>query len=129
MTTITLYQPVGLEEIQAIKASEWMALPPHDIEQPIFRPVTSEVLAAKLARDWNAAHTTYRRGYVVRFEVLKGFLDAYENKVSGTLGHEEYWIPSEDLPLLNAAIQGRIAVVGTFAGDDAEYRKLNETHA
>jgi hypothetical protein len=85
MTTITLYQPVGLEEIQAIKASEWTALPPHDIEQPIFRPVTSEVLAAKLARDWNAAHTTYRRGYVVRFEVLKGFLDAYETKVSGIL--------------------------------------------
>ena len=129
MTTVTLYQPVGLEELQDIKASGWRAFPPHDIEQPIFRPSTSEAHAARLARDWNAAHTTYRRGYVVRFAVLKTFLDAYEHRVSGTLGHEEYWIPAEDLSLLNAAIQGQIAVAGTFAGHDAEYRKLNETHA
>ena len=31
MTTVTLYQPVGLEELQDIKASDWKALPPHDI--------------------------------------------------------------------------------------------------
>ncbi|HWT50955.1 MAG TPA: hypothetical protein VN113_02105 [Caulobacter sp.] len=129
MTTVTLYQPVGMEELQAIKALDWKAFPPHDIEQPIFRPVTSEAFAAQLAQNWNAAHTTYRRGYIVRFEVLKSFLDAYENKVSGTPGHEEYWIPPEDLSLLNAAIQGHITVAGTFAGHDAEYRKLNETHA
>lgn len=129
MTTITLYQPVGMEELQDIKASDWKAFPPHDIEQPIFRPVTSEAYAAKLAHDWNAVHTTYRRGYVVRFAVSKTFLNAYEHRVSGTPGHEEYWIPSEDLSLLNAAIQGQIAVAGTFAGRDAEYRKLNETHA
>jgi len=129
MTTVTLYQPVGLEELQEIKASGWKAFPPHDIEQPIFRPVTSEAFAAQLAQTWNAAHTTYRRGYMVRFDVLKSFLDGYENKVSGTPGHEEYWIPPEDLSLLNAAIQGQIAVAGTFAGSDAEYRRLDETHA
>lgn len=129
MTIVMLYQPVGLEELHDIRALDWKAFPPHDIEQPIFRPVTSEALAARLARDWNAAHTTYRRGYVVQFAVSKTFLDAYENKVSGTPGHEEYWIPPEDRSLLNAAIQGQIAVAGTFAGHDAEYRKLNETHA
>ena len=129
MTTVTLYQPVGMEELQAIKASDWKQFPPHDPEQPIFRPVLDEAYAAQLARDWNAAYTTYRRGYIVRFDVPKAFLDAYQNKVSGTRGHEEYWIPPEDLSLLNAAIQGQIAVAGTFAGHDAEYRKLNETHA
>ena len=129
MTTVTLYQPVGMEELQDIRAADWKAFPPHDIEQPIFRPVTDEAFAAKLARDWNAAHTTYRRGYVVRFEVEKAFLDQYEHKVSGTPGHEEYWIPPEDLSLLNAALQGQIAVAGTFADREAEYRKINETHA
>jgi hypothetical protein len=129
MTTVTLYQPVGMEELQAIKASDWTAFPPHDPEQPIFRPVADEAFAAQLARDWNAAHTTYRRGYVVRFALSADFLKAYENKVAGVRGHEEYWIPPEDLSLLNAAIQGHITVAGTFAGHDAEYRKLNETHA
>ncbi|WP_297511682.1 hypothetical protein [uncultured Caulobacter sp.] len=129
MTTVTLYQPVGLEELQDIRAADWKAFPPHDIDQPIFRPVTDEAFAAQLARDWNAAHTTYRRGYIVRFEVAKAFLDQYEQRVSGTPGHEEYWIPPEDLPLLNAALQGQIAVAGTFADREAEYRKINETHA
>ncbi|MEW6390786.1 MAG: hypothetical protein AB1542_10210 [Pseudomonadota bacterium] len=129
MMTVTLYQPVGMEELHDIKAADWRAFPPHDSERPIFRPVTSEAFAAELAQAWNAAHTSYRRGYIVRFEVSKAFLDAYENKVSGTPGHEEYWIPPEDLSLLNAAIQGQITVAGTFAGHDAEYRKLNETHA
>jgi hypothetical protein len=129
MTTVTLYQPVGIEEFQLIKASDWRAFPPHLIDQPLFHPVTDDAYAGQVARDWNAAHNTWRRGYVVRFEVSAEFLSAYENKIVGTPGHEEYWIPAEDLSLLNAAIQGQIAIVGTFAGEDAEYRKLNETHA
>jgi hypothetical protein len=129
MTTVTLYQPVGMEELQAIKASGWTELPPHDPEQPIFRPVVDEAYAAQVARDWNSVHSTYRRGYIVRFDVSADFLAAYREKMAGTPGHEEYWIPPEDLSLLNAAIQGQIAVAGTFAGHDAEYRKLNETHA
>jgi hypothetical protein len=129
MMTVTLYQPVGMEELQQIMASDWKAFPPHDPEQPIFRPVLDEAFAAQLARDWNAAHTTYRRGYVVRFTVSQAFMRAYESKASGVRGHEEYWIPPEDLSLLNAAIQGQIAIAGTFAGHDAEYRKFDETHA
>lgn len=129
MTTVTLYQPVGMEELQAIRALDWKAFPPHDPEQPIFRPVLDETFAAQLARDWNAAHTSYRRGYVVRFTVSTAFMRAYENKAAGVRGHEEYWIPPEDLSLLNAAIQGQIAIAGTFAGHDAEYRKFDETHA
>lgn len=127
--TVTLYQPVSMEELQAIKALDWKAFPAHDPEQPIFRPVVDEAFAAQLAREWNAAHTTYRRGYVVRFTVSKAFMTAYENKAAGVRGHEEYWIPPEDLSLLNAAIQGQIAIAGTFAGHDAEYRKFDETHA
>jgi len=129
MTTVTLYQPVSMEELQAIRTSNWTEFPPHDPEQPIFRPVTDEDFAAQLARDWNAVHTTYRRGYVVRFAVSQAFMSAYANKAAGVRGHEEYWIPTEDLSLLNAAIQGQIAVAGTFSGLDAEYRRFNETHA
>lgn len=129
MIHVTLYQPVGMEELQYIRAAGWKAFPPHDPEQPLFRPVASEEYAALQAYNWNAAHNTYRRGYIVRFRLTTSFLSAYDNKIVGTPGHEEYWIPAEDLSLLNAAIQGQIEVAGTFAGEDAEYRKINETHA
>jgi hypothetical protein len=129
MMHVTLYQPVGMEELVYIRASGWKEFPEHDLEQPIFRPVASEDYAALQARNWNAAHSTYRRGYIVRFRLSAEFLSHYQNKIVGTPGHEEYWIPAEDLSLLNAAIQGQIAVAGTFAGGDAEYRKIDETHA
>jgi len=129
VTHVTLYQPVGMEELVHIRASGWKMFPEHDPERPIFHPVASEEYAATQARTWNAAHSTYRRGYVVRFCLPAAFLSHYQNKIAGAPGHEEYWIPAEDLSLLNAAIQGQIAVAGTFAGGDAEYRKIDETHA
>ncbi|KRA60220.1 hypothetical protein ASD79_08255 [Caulobacter sp. Root655] len=119
MSTITLYRPVGTEELKLIEASGWKAFPPRLPEQPIFYPVTNEAYAAQIARDWNAVHNDDKRGYVTRFAVSASFLAGFDKKVVGSREHEEYWIPAEDLPLFNAAIEGQIEVVETVVGDAA----------
>lgn len=119
MSTITLYRPVGTEELKLIEASSWTTFPPRLPEQPIFYPVTNQVYAAQIARDWNAVHNEDRRGSVTRFAVAADFLATFDKKVVGGREHEEYWIPAEDLPLFNAAIEGQIEVVETFVGDAA----------
>ena len=114
--TVTLFRPVGTEELKLIEAAGWTAFPPRLPEQPIFYPVTNEGYAAQIARDWNARHNDDRRGYVTRFVVQADFLRAFERQVVGGKEHEEYWIPAEDLPAFNAAIVGQIEVVAEFAG-------------
>ena len=117
MTNVTLYRPVGTEELKLIEASGWKEFPPRLPEQPIFYPVSNEAYAAQIARDWNAVHNDDKRGYVTRFTVAADFLAGFDKKVVGGREHEEYWIPAEDLPLFNTAIEGQIEVVATFEGD------------
>jgi len=114
MTSVTLYRPVGSEELALIEAAAWRAFPPRLPDQPIFYPVTNEAYARQIARDWNAKHNTDRRGYVTRFDVKEGFLAAYNREVVGGREHEEYWIPAEDLPAFNAAIVGAIEVIAEY---------------
>ena len=123
MTTVTLYRPVGTEELKLIEASGWKEFPPRLPEQPIFYPVTNEAYAAQIARDWNAVHNDDKRGYVTRFVVSADFLAAFDKKVVGGREHEEYWIPAEDLPLFNAAIEGQIDVIGEFVGSSLAERQ------
>jgi len=116
---ITLYRPVGTQELALIEAARWQAFPPRLPEQPIFYPVTNEAYAAQIARDWNARHNDDKRGYVIRFAVRADFLGNYERKIVGRREHEEFWIPAEDLPAFNAAIVGLIEVVAEFEGASA----------
>jgi hypothetical protein len=116
MTNVTLYRPVGTEELKLIEALSWKGFPPRLPEQPIFYPVTNQAYAAQIARDWNAVHNDDKRGYVTRFAVSADFLTAYDKKVVGGREHEEYWIPAEELSLFNAAIEGQIEVVEEFVG-------------
>jgi len=51
--TLTLYRPVGPEELQLIEQSGWTKFPPRLPEQPIFYPVMNEAYAVQIARDWN----------------------------------------------------------------------------
>jgi hypothetical protein len=117
MTTTTLYRPVGSEELALIEASGWREFPPRLPEQPIFYPVTNEAYARQIAQDWNARHNPEGLGFVTRFAVLDAFLSTYEHKVVGGREHEEYWIPAEDLPAFNAAIDGRIEIIGAYGVD------------
>jgi hypothetical protein len=112
--TVTLWRPVGPQELALIQASGWRSFPRRLPEQPIFYPVLSEDYAVKIARDWNVPASG--AGFVTRFEVLKSFLDGYEVQEAGGRAHREYWIPAEALDAFNGAIVGRIEVVAEFTG-------------
>jgi hypothetical protein len=110
--TITLWRPVGPEELRLIRVAGMRTFPPRLPEQPIFYPVLSEDYAVKIARDWNVPASG--SGYVLRFRVRRDFLDGYQVQEAGGRSHLEYWIPSEDLPAFNAAIVGEIEVTAEF---------------
>ena len=112
--TITLYRPIGKNELALIEQSGFKAFPPRLPEQPIFYPVLNQDYAVQIARNWNAKYNEDKVGYVTKFEVLKEFLDNYEVKIVGGKTHEEYWIPAEDLEEFNQNIVGKIDVIGEF---------------
>jgi hypothetical protein len=110
--TITLWRPVGPNELALIRELGMRAFPPRLPEQPIIYPVLSEDYAVKIARDWNVPASG--AGFVTRFEVLKSFIDQYEPQEAGGRAHREYWIAAEELPAFNAAIVGEIEIVRRF---------------
>lgn len=113
----TLYRPVGLHELALIWDLEFRAFPPRLPHQPIFYPVTSVDYARQIARDWNVAdQASAFAGYITRFDVKDEYLSRYEQHVVGSSKHTEYWIPADQLPEFNAAINGFVAVEEGFFG-------------
>lgn len=110
--TVTLWRPVGPEELALIEASGMRAFPPRLPEQPIFYPVTTRDYAIKIARDWNVRASG--SGFVTEFEVRADYLAAYPVETAGGRAHQEHWIPAEELDAFNAAIVGQIRVVDSF---------------
>jgi len=110
--SVTLWRPVGPEELRLIREARMRAFPPRLPEQPIFYPVLSEEYAVKIARDWNVPASG--KGYVTRFRVRGDFLERYDIHEAGGGEHLEYWIPAEELAEFNAAIIGEIEVVAEF---------------
>ncbi|HEX6737512.1 MAG TPA: hypothetical protein VF310_04550 [Vicinamibacteria bacterium] len=110
--TVTLYRPVGPQELELIRASGNRRFPPRLHHQPIFYPVLHEEYAVQIAREWNLRHSGV--GYVTRFTVDAAYLERYAVQTVGAAGHQEYWIPAEDLPEFNAHIVGAIEVIATF---------------
>jgi hypothetical protein len=114
---ITLYRPVGPEELELIRRSGFTSFPPRLPEQPIFYPVLTEAYAVKIARDWNVKASG--AGFVLRFAVRRDFLSRYSVQDVGGAAHQEYWIPAEKLPELNANIVGTIEIVAEFRAEGA----------
>lgn len=110
--TITLWRPVGPEELALIRATGMRAFPPRLPEQPIFYPVLTEDYAVRIARDWNVPASG--SGYVTKFAVRTDYLSAYEPQDAGGRALREYWIPAGELPEFNAAIVGKIEVTAEF---------------
>ena len=115
--TITLWRPVGPNELALIRESGMAAFPPRLPQQPIFYPVTTEAYVVKIARDWNVPASG--SGFVTRFEVRRDFLDRYQRQLAGGRAHEEYWIPAEELDAFNHAIVGPIKIVAEFHKEDS----------
>lgn len=110
--TVTLWRPIGPEELVLIEQSDMLEFPRRLPEQPIFYPVLTEEYAIKIARDWNVKANG--SGFVTRFDVLKSYLDAYNVQEAGGHAHLEYWIPAEEMNAFNGAIVGKIAAVREF---------------
>lgn len=113
--TITLFRPVGLDELSLIRESGYTEFPPRLPGQPIFYPVLNEEYAAQIARDWNAGHGEHGRGFVTRFRVRADYLRRYEVQTVGGSVHQEYWIPAEELPEFNRNLVGPIEVIAEFS--------------
>ena len=113
MSTVTLYRPVGPEELQLLRASGFKRWPARLPEQPIFYPVTNERYAAEIAEKWNIKDSGY--GAVTRFEVSASFMAKYPVQQVGAAHHTEWWVPAEDLEELNDNIVGHIEVVREFS--------------
>ncbi|MEP0951418.1 MAG: ADP-ribosylation/crystallin J1 [Paracoccaceae bacterium] len=109
---VTLWRPVGPEELVLIEQADMRTFPPRLPEQPIFYPVLTEEYAIKIARDWNVKANG--SGFVTRFDVLKSYLDAYDVQEAGGRAHLEYWIPAEEMSAFNDAIVGQIEVTQEF---------------
>jgi hypothetical protein len=116
--TVTLWRPTGPKELELVAASGYRRWPPRLPGQPIFYPVLNEDYARKIARDWNVPASGV--GYVTRFSVRRDFLDRYEVQQVGGQTIVEYWIPAEDLELLNDNIVGVIEVIAEYRGTSSE---------
>jgi len=112
MSTVTLYRPVGPEEFELLRESEFKRWPPRLPEQPIFYPVTNEKYAAEIAERWNIKDSRY--GAVTRFEVNAVFMSRYPVQQVGASHHTEWWVPAEELDDLNENIVGHIEVIREF---------------
>ena len=110
--TVTLYRPVGPEELELIRQSGFAAFPPRLPDQPIFYPVLTEAYAVKIARDWNVKESG--SGFVTRFAVTADVFAKYTVETVGGAIHKELWVPAEELPAFNQSIVGKIEVVAEF---------------
>ena len=107
--TITLYRPIGPEELKLLEASAFKRWPPRLPEQPIFYPVTNEQYAVEIASKWNVRDSG--AGHVTRFEVSSDFMVEFGIHQVGASHHTEWWIPAERLEELNDNIFGKIEVI------------------
>ncbi len=113
--TQTLFSPVGQQELDRIRNSDWRRFPPRLPGQPIFYPVLTEDYAIRIARDWNTndANSGFV-GYVLRFAVRHEYISQFETHEVGGRDVVEYWIPAEQLEIFNDNIVGRIKIIHEF---------------
>ena len=116
--TVTMYRPVGKNELKLIEDSGFTAYPPRLPDQPIFYPVLNEGYARQIAKDWNSRINDDKEGYVTRFAVKKSIADKYQPEIVGGKEHEEIWVPAEELAAFNAAIIGKIEIIVKYENDE-----------
>ena len=95
----TLYRPVGLEELELIRASGMKYFPPRLPEQPIFYPVLTREYAQQIAEQWNtkdsAGHAA-RAGFVTAFDLPAEYLEHFRERTVGSSLHRELWVPARN---------------------------------
>jgi hypothetical protein len=66
---------VSLADIKLSTAQGWVRYPPRLPEQPIFYPVSNELYAIQIARDWNVA--ACGSGFVTKFEIKTEYFEKF----------------------------------------------------
>ena len=112
---ITLYRPVGPDELLLIERSGWTRFPPRLPGQPLFYPVMNEEYAVQIARDRNVPASGW--GFVTKFSLPADFLKKYKIQNVGGPIHNELWVPAEELEDFNDNIAGKIEVIRLFSAD------------
>ncbi len=112
---MTLFRPVGLNELKLMFESGMRSFPPRLPEQPLFYPVVTLEYAVEIARNWNTNVDPFA-GYVTEFALDDEFLSKYPEHFVGALEHRELWVPAEDLEVFNSHLLGPIKVRRAFFG-------------
>lgn len=125
---MTLYRPVGLNELQLIAQLGFRAFPPRLEIQPIFYPVLNFEYAEQIARDWNTKDPVSGYcGFVTKFEVDDDYVAKFPVQVvGGARVHQELWVPGEELDEFNAHIIGPIEIVASYYGAEFD-GKIDES--
>lgn len=113
---VTLYRPVGYNELKLIAETQYTAFPPRLPDQPIFYPVMNFEYAEQIARDWNTKSNSFA-GFVTQFEIDGEYAKRFPVQVVGGRQHEELWVPAEELEEFNRHIFGPIKIVASYYGE------------
>jgi hypothetical protein len=114
---ITLYRPVGANELALIVDSGMKRFPPRLFWQPIFYPVLNFQYAAEIAERWNMHDAESDGvGFVTKFEIPEDFLQTFEIQTVGLDYHQELWVPAAQLEEFNDKIVNGIRVSKAFIG-------------
>jgi hypothetical protein len=119
--TVELFRPVGQKELDLVRVSGWKRFPQRLSWQAIFYPVLTVDYAVSIASEWNTkdANSGYV-GYVLRFHVLKSYIDGHEIHEAGGKKCREYWIPADEIDKFNDNIVGMIEVIHEFRPEQSE---------
>jgi len=109
---LTLFRPVGPEELALLEENNFCFWPPRLPDQPIFYPVLNQQYAEQITKEWNVPASGV--GFVTQFDVKRSFIAKYPRKIVGGKEHEELWIPADDLETLNQNIIGKIQLLNRF---------------
>jgi hypothetical protein len=114
---VTLFRPVGAEELTLIVDSGMKYFPPRLYWQPIFYPVLNFKYAAEIAERWNmGAPDSDGAGFVTEFEIPDEYFRTFQVQTVGLAYHQELWVPAEDLDTFNQKIVAGIKVVKGYVG-------------
>lgn len=118
---ITLYRPVGANELELIIDSGMKRFPPRLFWQPIFYPVLNFEYAAEIAERWNMRDAESNGvGFVTAFEIPDDYFYQFQIQTVGLDHHQELWVPAEQLEQFNNKIADGIRVMKSFIGKKFE---------
>lgn len=127
MKTITLYRPVGLQELELIFKSGFKNYPPRLSWQPIFYPVLNEQYAIEIATRWNLDDEgSGYSGFVTVFDIPEIYFKQFTVENVGGHHHNELWVPAEELENFNAQIIGEIKITKQYYGKKFQYPENKE---